>query len=154
MLTAAVGMTLLTGLAPGGTYFATVAPGAVLSALGMGLTLVPSTIVATQGVPAGQSGLASGLLNTSRLVGGALGLAVLSTVAASSTHGAVNVARGLTDGFGVAFTLGAAFSLAGVAIAVFRLGTQSQQTPEQQATVVGPRATTGQPAFAMEEKAA
>jgi EmrB/QacA subfamily drug resistance transporter len=154
MLLAAVGMTLLTGLTPGGTYFATVAPGAVLSALGMGLTLVPSTIVATQGVAPEQSGLASGLLNTSRLVGGALGLAVLSTVAASSTHGAVNAARGLTDGFGVAFTLAVLFSLAGVAIALFRLGRQSQQTPEQPATVVAPPATTGQPAYAVEEQAA
>ena len=61
-------------------------PGGVLSGLGMGLALVPSTIAATQGVPRTQSGLASGLLNTSRLFGGALGLAVLSTIAASSTH--------------------------------------------------------------------
>ena len=61
-------------------------PGGVLAGLGMGLGLVPSTIAATQGVPRHQAGLASGLLNTSRLIGGALGLAVLSTIATSSSH--------------------------------------------------------------------
>jgi EmrB/QacA subfamily drug resistance transporter len=169
MLTAAAGMTLLTGLAPGGNYLGTVAPGAVLAALGMGLTLVPSTIVATQGVAAHQSGLASGLLNTSRLVGGALGLAVLSTVAASATHSGgagVGALRGLTDGFGMAFTLGALFSLGGVAVATFLLARpaaavdpvdepqQNPQTRELPVTAGAQPATTGPPAFAMEERAA
>jgi EmrB/QacA subfamily drug resistance transporter len=168
MLTAAAGMTYLTGLAPGGNYFGTVAPGAVLAALGMGLTLVPSTIVATQGVAAAQSGLASGLLNTSRLVGGALGLAVLSTVAAGSVHGGESVATGLSDGFGIAFTLATLFSLAGVAIALFGLrrsapapaanvaheSRQSPRTRELPVTGGGQPATTGQPAFAVEERAA
>ena len=78
MLTSAVGLMLLSGVAPGGTYVNDVLLGALLSALGMGFTLVPATIVAMQGVERAQSGVASGLLNTSRLVGGALGLAVLS----------------------------------------------------------------------------
>ena len=55
----------------------TVLLGALFSALGMGFTLVPATIVAMSGVERSESGVASGLLNTSRLVGGALGLAVL-----------------------------------------------------------------------------
>ena len=67
MLFTALGMLLLTGIAPGGSYVTSVLPGGVISAFGMGLTLVPSTIVATQGVRREQSGLASGLLNTSRL---------------------------------------------------------------------------------------
>ena len=86
MLFATAGLLILTGVRPGGSYFTVVLPGGVLAGLGMGLGLVPSTIAATQGVPRHQSGLASGLLNTSRLVGGALGLAVLSTIAASSTR--------------------------------------------------------------------
>jgi fucose permease len=119
----AVGMLLLTRVAPGGSYFSSVLAGAILSALGMGLSLVPSTIVSMQGVPRQQSGLASGLLNTSRLVGGALGLAVLSTIAASHTRGDVGVsaARALTDGFGVAFSIAAAFLLAGAAVALLFL---------------------------------
>src|SRR3954449_8516066 len=83
MLFATAGLALLTGVRPGGTYLGQVLPGGVLSAFGLGLGLVPATIVAVQGVPAAQSGLASGLLNTSRLVGGALGLAALTTIATS-----------------------------------------------------------------------
>ena len=59
--------------------------GGVVGAFGLGLALVPATIVAVQGVDRAVSGLASGVLNTSRFVGAALGLAVLSTVAANHT---------------------------------------------------------------------
>jgi EmrB/QacA subfamily drug resistance transporter len=120
MSVGAVGMLLLTGVSPGGSYAGSVLAGAVLSAVGMGLTLVPSTIVSMQGVPRQQSGLASGLLNTSRLVGGALGLAVLSTIAASHTRADVGVSavRALTDGFGLAFWIAAAFLIAGAVLAL------------------------------------
>ncbi len=87
MVSAAAGLALLTGVRPDGTYLAQVLPGGVLSAFGLGLALVPATIVAVRGVPAAESGLASGLLNTSRLVGGALGLAALTTIATSRAHG-------------------------------------------------------------------
>jgi EmrB/QacA subfamily drug resistance transporter len=117
MLTAAAGMMFLSGVTPGGTYLSSVLAGAVLSALGMGLTLVPATIVAMQGVERSQSGVASGLLNTSRLVGGALGLAVLSTIAAGQAGDATTNGLALTDGFGVAFHVGALLALAGAGIA-------------------------------------
>ncbi len=77
MLLAGAGLLLLTGVRPGEGYVGDVLPGGVLSALGLGLSLVPATIAAVSGVPADESGLASGLLNSSRLIGGALGLAVL-----------------------------------------------------------------------------
>ena len=101
MLGMAVGMALLAGVAPGQTYAGAVLAGALLTALGMGFTLVPSTIVAMQGVAGSQSGVASGLLNTSRLMGGALGLAVLSTIASSQTRaaGGTSAIRALTNGF-------------------------------------------------------
>jgi EmrB/QacA subfamily drug resistance transporter len=118
MLTSAAGFMLLSGVTPGGTYVQTVLLGAVLSALGMGLTLVPATIVAMQGVERAQSGVASGLLNTSRLVGGALGLAVLSTIAAGQAGGTAVAA---TNGFALAYHVGAVIALAGAAIAGFLL---------------------------------
>jgi EmrB/QacA subfamily drug resistance transporter len=123
MVLATAGLLILTGVHPGGSYFAVVLPGGVLSGLGMGLGLVPSTIAATQGVPRAQSGLASGLLNTSRLVGGALGLAVLSTIAASSTAHAVGVssAEALTSGFGLAFEVGAALTTVAAVVAAVLL---------------------------------
>jgi EmrB/QacA subfamily drug resistance transporter len=123
MVFAAAGLMLFTGVHPGGSYFTLVLPGAMLSGLGMGLGLVSSTIAATQGVPAEQSGLASGLLNMSRLFGGALGLAILSTLAASETHASVSLgsAQALTNGFGLAFQVGALFCVAGALLAVFQL---------------------------------
>ena len=121
MLTAAVGLMLLSDVAPGGTYVSDVLAGAFLSALGMGFTLVPATIVAMQGVEGRQSGVASGLLNTSRLVGGALGLAVLSTIAAGQTGAAGGSALAVTNGFELAFHVAAVIALAGAGIAGFLL---------------------------------
>jgi EmrB/QacA subfamily drug resistance transporter len=121
MLTATVGMVLLSaGVAPGRSYVAAMLPGGLLTSLGMGLSLVPCTIVAMQGLPASQSGLGSGLLNTSRLMGGALGLAILSTIASSYTRGdlAAGAQHALTGGFDLAFAVGAGFCLAGAIGAV------------------------------------
>jgi hypothetical protein len=78
-----------------------------------------------QGISAAQSGLASGLLNTSRLVGGALGLAVLSTIADSHTssqlaHGASSLGA-LTSGYQLALGIGALICLLGAFVAVLLL---------------------------------
>jgi EmrB/QacA subfamily drug resistance transporter len=123
MTAMAAGMLVLTGIAPGQSYVGPVLIGEVLTALGMGFGLVPSTIVAMQGVAGAQSGVASGLLNTSRLMGGALGLAVLSTIASDQTRGAVAVSpvQGLTDGFGLAFTVAIAFAVIGALVAAYAL---------------------------------
>ncbi len=129
MLCAALGLVLLTGVRPGGSYFDPVLPGGVLSGFGMGFGLVASTIAATQGVPRTQSGLASGLLNTSRLMGGALGLAVLSTIATASSHPTAGIsgAEAMTNGFTVAFQLGAAICVAGAIVAALMLRSSAQQ---------------------------
>jgi hypothetical protein len=104
-----------------------VLPGGMLGAFGLGLALVPATIVAVQGVSAAESGLASGVLNTSRFVGAALGLAVLSTLAASHTHaelaGGTSAAVALTDGFQLQFAVGAVFCLVGAIAAAVMLRT-------------------------------
>ena len=74
-------MLWLTGLPVHGSYVSDLLVGLLPMSIGMGLTFVPVTLLATAGVAAEDSGLASGLLNTSQQVGGALGLAVLSTLA-------------------------------------------------------------------------
>ncbi len=118
-----LGMLWLSRIGPGGTYLESILGGSVLIALGMGFSLVPSTIVAMQDVSGPQSGLGSGLLNTSRLMGGALGLAILSTIASSRASGAVGVsaARAVTDGFDLAFAVAALFCAGGVVVAATKL---------------------------------
>jgi EmrB/QacA subfamily drug resistance transporter len=136
MLSATAGEALLTGVHPGGTYLAQVLPGGMLGAFGLGLSLVPATIVAVQGVPAAISGLASGVLNTSRFVGAALGLAVLSTIAASHTHTEVlsgtATATALTDGFQLQFGVGAVFCLVGAAAALVLLRPERSRAIDDQ----------------------
>jgi EmrB/QacA subfamily drug resistance transporter len=128
MLFAAAGIGLLAGIAPGDSYVSAVLPGAIISAIGMGLSLVPATIAAVHCLPQSQSGLGSGLLNTSRLMGGALGLAVLSTIADAQTraHAGAGAAHALTDGFDLAFALGAGLCLVGALSAAFLLRNPSQ----------------------------
>jgi MFS family permease len=136
MLLTAVGEFLLTSVHPGGTYAANVLPGGVIGAFGLGLALVPATIIAVQGVDRAVSGLASGVLNTSRFVGAALGLAVLSTLAANHTDDEVasgtSAARALTDGFQLQFEIGAIFCLVGAlaALVMLRPQRQPQEAPE------------------------
>ena len=111
LLLATFGMVWLTGLPVHGSYVSDLLAGLFPMALGMGLTFVPVTLLATAGVPAEDSGLASGLLNTSQQVGGALGLAILSTLAANHTTSLLTsgAARpvALLGGWHVAFTGGA-----------------------------------------------
>jgi EmrB/QacA subfamily drug resistance transporter len=133
MLFTAGGEFLLTSVHPGGSYAANVLPGGVLGAFGLGLALVPATIVAVQGVDRAVSGLASGVLNTSRFVGAALGLAVLSTLAANHTDDEIasgtSGAKALTDGFQLQFEIGAIFCLVGAVAAFVMLRPQRQRQP-------------------------
>src|SRR5262249_23123437 len=125
MLFAAIGETLLTSVSPGGNYWTEIFPGGMFGAAGLGLALVPATIVGVQGVPAALSGLASGVLNPSRFVGAALGLAVLTTLATTHTHSEIaagtSPTQALTDGFGLQFAVGAVFCLVGAVAAVVLL---------------------------------
>jgi EmrB/QacA subfamily drug resistance transporter len=122
MLTGAAGLGVLSGVDAGGDYFTQVLPGGALATLGLGLSLVPATIGAVQGVESHESGLASGLLNTSRLLGGALGLAVLGTLATAHTHHASGTPlQALTSGFQLAFQLGALLCVAGALVAAVML---------------------------------
>jgi EmrB/QacA subfamily drug resistance transporter len=107
-----------------GTYARDILPTIAVTSIGMGLTFVPLTLLATTNVEAEDAGLASGLLNTSQQVGGSLGLAILSTLAASRTshllnHGVTSVAvraSAYTRGYHVAFAVGAGMLALGAAI--------------------------------------
>jgi hypothetical protein len=120
-----------------------VLPGGVLGAGGLGLALVPATIAAVQGIPAAQSGLASGLLNTSRLLGGAFGLAILSTIADSHTtsqlaHGASGLGA-LTSGYQLALGIGALISLLGAVLTIVLLRPRASEIAVEQADTVQAR---------------
>jgi EmrB/QacA subfamily drug resistance transporter len=132
LLLATAGLLVLARVHPRASYAAIVLPGGILSGLGMGISLVSSTIAATQGVPAAQSGLASGLLNMARLFGGALGLAVLSTVADAATRSATGVGalQALTEGFGTALRIGAGVTLAAALLAVLGLRARARPAGE------------------------
>ncbi|MFI7315536.1 MFS transporter [Streptomyces venezuelae] len=89
-------------------------PGLVMM-FGAGLATTPLASLATSGARPGDAGLVSGLVNTSRTMGGALGLAVLSTVAAAQMHGSTSP-QALTDGYAMAFRTSAFILLAGVVV--------------------------------------
>ncbi|MGZ4276134.1 MAG: MFS transporter [Solirubrobacteraceae bacterium] len=108
--------------APGGTYLGDVLGPSLLAAVGLGFSFVPVTIAAVTGIRPDQAGLASGLVNTSQQVGGALGLAILVAVANHTTRGAfASGARdprvALTEGFQDAFLVGAGMALVGAVLA-------------------------------------
>ncbi len=110
------GMLLLSRIGASGSPIVYIMIPGLLTAAGIAMSIVPSTIAATQGAKEGQAGLASGLVNTSRQIGGGLGLAVLVTLATQhSSHligtGAL-VPQALTDGFRLAYLIGAGLAAA------------------------------------------
>jgi EmrB/QacA subfamily drug resistance transporter len=98
LLISAASVALLTRLPVDGHYFWDLFPGFVLGGAGMGLSFVPVTIASLTGVERSDAGVASGLVNTSRQVGGALGIAAVSAVAATSTSNYLSVHPGVSSG--------------------------------------------------------
>jgi predicted MFS family arabinose efflux permease len=134
-----IGLLLFTTVRTHGTFAGDVLLPSVIVAVGLGFAFVPLTILAVSGVSNQEAGLASGLINTSQQVGGAIGLAILSTVAASRTNQLLSAAQGahaalpdaLTSGFSHAFAVGAGFALLGVVLAlVFVAGHVRLPEPE------------------------
>jgi MFS family permease len=142
---ATVGMLVLTGLPVNGSYVSDLLVGLLPMSIGMGLVFVPITLLATTGVPAEDAGLASGLFNTAQQVGGSLGLAVLSTLAASKTADVLAGGGSLTRaarldaqvaGFHVAFWGSAILLATGAVVLVLRLRRRDVEAIDVEATPV------------------
>ncbi len=120
-LVVVAGMIYLTGLHADSSYALGILPAAIILPLGIGMTMMPTIAAATSGVPAHESGLASGLISTSQQMGGALGLSVLSGVAASVTANSLNLgpAQAVLNGYHVAFLGSAGFMVVAALVAIF-----------------------------------
>ena len=125
VLTAA-GLIWFSRVSVDGTYVGDVLFPSLLAAVGLGFAFVPMTVAAVSGVEQHEAGLASGLINTSQQIGGALGLAILATIANSRTDSVMTAAGGapgslpnaLTEGFQTAFIVGAGFAVFGAILAM------------------------------------
>jgi MFS family permease len=125
----AVGMAALTGglvyftqVSVGGSYLGDLLPGFLLIGIGLGFSFVPISIAALAGIEASEAGLASGLINTTQQIGGALGIAALSTIATSQTSdslaGGSALPVALVDGFSDAFIAGVIIAGLGIVAAL------------------------------------
>ncbi|MFF7943502.1 MFS transporter [Nocardia gamkensis] len=118
---------------PGGTFLTDILGPSIVASVGIGISFVVMGTIAMRGVPAEEAGMASGLLNSSRQLGGALGLAVLTTVAATVT-GDDRSPAGLSNGYSTAFLLGGVLIAVGTVIAgllISRTQAQSEETEAQ-----------------------
>jgi len=117
-----IGLLYFTQVSVEGSYLGDLLPGFLVIAMGMAFSFVSISIAALAGVPAEEAGIASGLINTSQQIGGALGIAVLSSVAVAHTTDATKagdaVPQALTSGFQAAFWVGAGVAAAGVVAAL------------------------------------
>ncbi len=121
----AVGMLLLSKIASSGSGIDYIMIPGLLVAGGIGMSIVPSTIAATQGAKPGQAGLASGLVNTSRQIGGGLGIAVLITLATARSTRLIGqgttVSQALTEGFHLGYLIGAGLCAAAALVAITQI---------------------------------
>jgi predicted MFS family arabinose efflux permease len=118
MVLIATGLLWFSRISPDGTFLADILGPSLLAAVGLGFAFVPVTIAAVSGVEDREQGLASGLINTSQQVGGALGLAILAAIA-NSEIGTSRDPVVLTDGFSSAFLVGSGFAVLGLIATLF-----------------------------------
>jgi EmrB/QacA subfamily drug resistance transporter len=136
LLFTAAGGALYARMPAGGHYFWDVFPALIVSGIGLALSFVPVMIAGLAGVEPADAGVASGLINTSRQVGGSIGLAVVTTIAATATghyaHGhavAAFSSPALAHGFQVAFYTLVGLALAGAAIAAAFVESKPKAAP-------------------------
>jgi EmrB/QacA subfamily drug resistance transporter len=135
MIALTSGLLYFTQVSVGGSYLADLLPGFLLIAVGIGFSFVPISIAALAGVQAAEAGLASGLINTSQQIGGALGIAALSTIATSRTDdalaGGASQASALVTGFHGAFLAGVIVAGIGIVAALTLIRRDElEQAPE------------------------
>jgi MFS family permease len=135
-----VGLLYFTQVSVDGTYWKDLFPGFLIIGLGMPFAYVPIFIAAVAGTKPQEAGLASGLINTSQQIGGAVGIAILSTIAVTTTSDAITTGTqtpvALTDGFAAAFWAGAAIAFVGVLVSIFLV--RGRDFQEQEARAVDP----------------
>jgi EmrB/QacA subfamily drug resistance transporter len=135
LLLAALGLVLFARAPVDGSYVADVLPSMIMLGFGAGMAFNPVLLAAMSDVEQSEAGLASGVVNTSFMMGGALGLAVLASLAASRSDSLLASGDGrlaaLTGGYHIAFLVGAVFAAAGAALgaALLRAGVQSAADP-------------------------
>jgi hypothetical protein len=122
MTSLTAGLVYFTQVSVHGSYLGDLLPGFLLIAVGLGFSFVPISIAALAGIQPAEAGLASGLINTSQQIGGALGIAALSTIATSRTSYAIaggsSQASALVSGFHGAFVAGVIVSAIGIVATV------------------------------------
>ena len=137
LLAATAGFLLLTRLSGDADYACHVLPAMIVLGAGLGMSFVPITISATSGVAPDDSGLASGLLNTTQQVGGSLGLAILTTVSTTRTADALHAGSplpvALTHGFTGAFVVAAALCALGAVLALALLPSRARRPEDEHA---------------------
>jgi EmrB/QacA subfamily drug resistance transporter len=136
----AIGLVWFAQVPTNGSFAGNILGPSIIVALGLGFSFVPVTIAAVAGVPNEDAGLASGLINTSQQIGGALGLAVLATVANTRTSDVLSsshttLKHALTEGFQSAFLTGAGFALLGVLLGLVLIRTRDSREHVQQAAL-------------------
>ena len=129
MTLVAAGLALFARVPVEGSFLVDVLPSMVVLGFGVGLAMNPVLLAAMSDVKPEDSGLASGVVNTSFMMGGALGLAVLASVAAARTGGDSSAAA-LTDGYQAAFVIGTLFAVAAAAVAAALLRERSEPAVE------------------------
>jgi EmrB/QacA subfamily drug resistance transporter len=132
MILVAIALLWFSRVSPTGSYVGDVLFPSLVVAIGLGLAFVPVTIAAVSGTRPDEAGLASGLINTSQQVGGALGLAILASVANSRTSsvfasGVHDPAVALTKGFQVAFLVGAGFAILGAVLGAVMISSRDSR---------------------------
>ncbi|MFI0444549.1 MFS transporter [Actinomadura sp. 6N118] len=155
LLVAAAGMLWFATLEPDSSYAGHLMPAMLVTGLGLGTGFVPMTLGAVSGVQHHETGIASALLNTAQQIGGALGLAVLSTISTSAANDKLPEAAGtlyralatkdlplmakageaLTHGYTMAFIAAGAMFLTGSAITAIAINTKKQQHAEGAAPI-------------------